>query len=368
MSRTLLVRLEEAAAALGYRRIQLETGEAQPEAMALYESTAGTGSRRMATTSTPRSRSASPRSSIRGDVRAPRGARGRHRRGQVVIGPRPCPSRSDLGAPLGGLDAGLPGHGHRHGEADHRRASRGAASPPRSPRPVEDGTVAWFQKEAQAAIADVEARGRRALLVGGTALYVQAIVDDLDIPGQFPEVRAELEAELDTEALHERLCALDPPAAERMEPSNRRRGRPRRWRSPSAAVVPSPASGPDSTRTRRRPSPWWGCGVTRPTCGAGSRCGTRSSSRRGSSTRCAGCTPIHEGSPHRPAGPRVQGAPRPPHRDHAPRRSRRPVRAAHRPLRAPPGRVVSAVIPGSSGSKPRRTSTGTSSWTIWRGP
>src|SRR5688572_9404175 len=59
--------------------------------------------------------------------------------------------------------------------------------------PWEDGTVAWFQHEAQLAIADVESRGRRALLVGGTALYVQAVVDDLDIPGQYPEVRSILD-------------------------------------------------------------------------------------------------------------------------------------------------------------------------------
>jgi tRNA dimethylallyltransferase len=89
--------------------------------------------------------------------------------------------------------------------------------------PWEDGTVAWFQREAQAAIADVESRGRRALLVGGTGLYVQAVVDELDIPGQFPAVRARLEADPDTPALHDRLRALDPVAAGRMEPTNRRR-------------------------------------------------------------------------------------------------------------------------------------------------
>jgi tRNA dimethylallyltransferase len=89
--------------------------------------------------------------------------------------------------------------------------------------PWEDGTVAWFQEEARAVLADLEGRGRRALLVGGTALYVQAVVDDLDIPGQYPEVRAALEAEGDTRALHAQLAELDPLAASRMEPTNRRR-------------------------------------------------------------------------------------------------------------------------------------------------
>jgi tRNA dimethylallyltransferase len=89
--------------------------------------------------------------------------------------------------------------------------------------PWEDGTLAWFQRQAQAAIADIEGRGRRALLVGGTGLYVQAVVDDLDIPGRYPAARLDLEAEPDTAALFERLRALDPLAAERMEPTNRRR-------------------------------------------------------------------------------------------------------------------------------------------------
>jgi tRNA dimethylallyltransferase len=89
--------------------------------------------------------------------------------------------------------------------------------------PWEHGTLAWFQRQALAAIADIEARGRRALLVGGTALYLQAVVDELDIPGRFPEVRAELEAEPDTDRLHARLGQLDPVAAGRMEPGNRRR-------------------------------------------------------------------------------------------------------------------------------------------------
>jgi tRNA dimethylallyltransferase len=89
--------------------------------------------------------------------------------------------------------------------------------------PWEDGTVAWFQREAKAAMDDIEQRGRRALLVGGTALYVQAIVDDLDIPGQFPGAREEVDADPDTAALHARLTELDPLAASRMEPTNRRR-------------------------------------------------------------------------------------------------------------------------------------------------
>lgn len=89
--------------------------------------------------------------------------------------------------------------------------------------PWEDHDVASFQRRARAVIDDIEGRGRRALLVGGTALYLRAVVDDLQLPGRFPDVRAELEQESDTDALHRRLTDLDPVAAARMEPSNRRR-------------------------------------------------------------------------------------------------------------------------------------------------
>ena len=89
--------------------------------------------------------------------------------------------------------------------------------------PMEDFSVARFQSEARRALDDIAARGNRAIVVGGTGLYVRSLVDGLTIPGQWPEVRAELDAEPDTGALHRRLQALDPVAAGRMEPSNRRR-------------------------------------------------------------------------------------------------------------------------------------------------
>jgi tRNA dimethylallyltransferase len=89
--------------------------------------------------------------------------------------------------------------------------------------PGEDFTVARYQAAAQAALAGIEARGSRALLVGGTGLYFQAVVDRFTPPGRYPEVRAELEAEPDTVALHQRLHEIDPLAASRMLPSNRRR-------------------------------------------------------------------------------------------------------------------------------------------------
>jgi len=88
--------------------------------------------------------------------------------------------------------------------------------------PDEEFTVARFQRAAHDAIAEIDARNHRALLVGGTGLYLRAVVDGLAIPGQYPEVVRELAGNT-TGELHERLQALDPVAAARMEPSNRRR-------------------------------------------------------------------------------------------------------------------------------------------------
>jgi tRNA dimethylallyltransferase len=92
--------------------------------------------------------------------------------------------------------------------------------------PWEDHDLATYQAAARDVLAGIESRGRRALLVGGTALYLRAVVDDLTLPGQFPEVRAELEADAErngVEVLHARLAELDPDAAGRMEPTNQRR-------------------------------------------------------------------------------------------------------------------------------------------------
>ncbi len=89
--------------------------------------------------------------------------------------------------------------------------------------PGHDYTVSEFQNAYGPVIADIEARGARALIVAGTGLYLRAITDGLIMAGQYPDVRGELDQEPDAGVLHARLAALDPVAASRMEPSNRRR-------------------------------------------------------------------------------------------------------------------------------------------------
>jgi len=84
-------------------------------------------------------------------------------------------------------------------------------------------TAGEFQRRAREVLVEIEQRGGTPILVGGTGLYLRAVVDDLEMPEQFPKVRAELERDPDTESLHRRLSAVDPVAAARMEPTNRRR-------------------------------------------------------------------------------------------------------------------------------------------------
>ena len=84
-------------------------------------------------------------------------------------------------------------------------------------------TVAHYVENVAAARVAISDAGASELIVGGTGLYVTAIVDGLDLPGEYPEIRAELEANEDTEAMFAQLLALDPEATTKMDPNNRRR-------------------------------------------------------------------------------------------------------------------------------------------------
>lgn len=91
---------------------------------------------------------------------------------------------------------------------------------------TEPADVASYQRLAREAIAGIRARGKRPVLVGGSGLYVQAALDEMDFPGTDPVIRARLEADLEREgpaALWERLRALDAAAAKAILPSNGRR-------------------------------------------------------------------------------------------------------------------------------------------------
>jgi tRNA dimethylallyltransferase len=89
--------------------------------------------------------------------------------------------------------------------------------------PAEEWSVTQWVAEARRVVADIESRGRRALLVGGTGLYFQALVDRLQPPGTYPDIRSELLEVEDTAALYDRVRTVDPLASTRMESSNRRR-------------------------------------------------------------------------------------------------------------------------------------------------
>jgi tRNA dimethylallyltransferase len=93
--------------------------------------------------------------------------------------------------------------------------------------PAEEFSVARFQVAARAAVAGIEGRRHRAVLVGGTGLYHRSLVDDLTFPGRYPGIAAALESEADgpdgLAGLWAQLAGLDPAAASRVSPTNRRR-------------------------------------------------------------------------------------------------------------------------------------------------
>ncbi len=129
----------------------------------------------------------------------------------------------------------------------------------------EEVSVAAYQREARLDVAGIRARQHRAILVGGSGLYVRAALDRLEIPPTDPSVRARLEGELAAEgvaAMHTRLRQEDPVAARAIQPKNERRivralevieltGRPfsatlptREYRLPTVTIgltVPRPA-------------------------------------------------------------------------------------------------------------------------------
>jgi len=90
----------------------------------------------------------------------------------------------------------------------------------------EDSTVAWYQEIARRTIDEVHQRGNHALIVGGTGLYIKAILDDLNFPDTDPVIRARLEMqaiELGSAALFAKLQELDPAAALAIDRANTRR-------------------------------------------------------------------------------------------------------------------------------------------------
>jgi len=90
----------------------------------------------------------------------------------------------------------------------------------------QDSTVAWYQDQARTSITEIHSRQKNVVIVGGTGLYIKAVLDDLNFPDTNPEVRARLEsevAELGAQSLFERLQELDPAAALAIDRANTRR-------------------------------------------------------------------------------------------------------------------------------------------------
>lgn len=91
---------------------------------------------------------------------------------------------------------------------------------------TQDASVAWYQESARDLISVIEGRGKNVIIVGGTGLYIKAILDDLNFPDTDPQVRAklnEMAEKIGGPAMHERLAKLDPGAALAIDAQNIRR-------------------------------------------------------------------------------------------------------------------------------------------------
>ncbi len=90
--------------------------------------------------------------------------------------------------------------------------------------PSNDFAVSQFQAAWRTVAADLIERGKQPILVGGTGLYLRSVIDNLQLPGKFPEAEAELEPHADDPAwLFAKLEQLDPLGASRIDPKNTRR-------------------------------------------------------------------------------------------------------------------------------------------------
>ena len=90
----------------------------------------------------------------------------------------------------------------------------------------QDSTVAWYQSDARAAIDEIHSRGKNVVMVGGTGLYIKAVIDELNFPDTDPMVRHTLNKEaeqLGIDAMFERLERLDSAAALAIDRANLRR-------------------------------------------------------------------------------------------------------------------------------------------------
>lgn len=162
----------------------------------------------------------------------------------------------------------------------------------------EDATVAAYQVQARADVAAIRARGARPVVVGGSGLYVRALLDRLEIPPTDPAVRARLEARAEAEGpgmLHDALATVDPVSAARIGRANTRRlvralevveltGRPYSATLPAEEFVePTVEIGLDCARTvlderiGRRVDRMWAHGLVAEAAGLAPRMGRTAS-------------------------------------------------------------------------------------------
>lgn len=128
--------------------------------------------------------------------------------------------------------------------------------------PTQEISVVEFRDQARAAITDIHSRGRSAIVVGGSWLYVMAILDEMDFPPTDSQVRDRWQRELDrlgSHALHDRLAEVDPEAAAAIAPSNGRR----MVRALEVVELTGSFTATLPTPTPWRETTWWGLDAPR---------------------------------------------------------------------------------------------------------
>ena len=157
--------------------------------------------------------------------------RGRVHRASRVPTPGAGPPARDADGPRESAGAArgpaLAGHGVRHGMPVPPGERRGVMHHQLDVLEVlEEASVAAYQEAARADVAAIRRRGRVPILVGGSGLYVRAVLDRLEIPPTDPDLRGRLEARAADEGadvMYRLLLQRDPAAAAQIQPANVRR-------------------------------------------------------------------------------------------------------------------------------------------------
>ena len=119
--------------------------------------------------------------------------------------------------------AGVQAHGHWYGQTNRARPSPSSA--PLHRHGCSQRAIHRFRLPGEGTRSSCRhyGQGKERTVVAGTGLYLTSLIDELSFPGEWPEIRRELQQEPEVSRLYRQLKELDPEAASKIERSNRRR-------------------------------------------------------------------------------------------------------------------------------------------------